>query len=44
MSHMLDLEALLKGCTDNSLDDGIRIDTELVPLAGPRRPDQACGL
>lgn len=35
---MGDLEALLEGCTDNSLDDGIRIDTELVPLAGPGGP------
>ena len=31
----LDLETLLRGCADDSFDDGIRIDTELEPLAGP---------
>ena len=38
MAHVIELEALLKSCTDNSFDDGIRIDTELVPLAGPGGP------
>ena len=38
MARMIDLEALLKGCGDDSFDDGIRIDTELVPLAGPGGP------
>ncbi len=34
----LDLDLLLKGCGDDSSDDGIRIDTELVPVAGPGAP------
>ena len=34
MQHPLDLAALLTGCADNSFDDGIRIDSELEPLAG----------
>ena len=38
MARMIDLEALLNGCGDDSFDDGIRIDTELVPLAGPGGP------
>ena len=35
MSREITLEALLEGCADDSFDDGIRIDTELEPLAGP---------
>jgi len=35
MARSIDLDALLKGCADDSFDDGIKIDTELVPLAGP---------
>ena len=31
----LNLETLLSACADDSFDDGIRIDTELEPLAGP---------
>ena len=38
MDGTITLEALLKGCTDDAFDDGIRIDTELVPLAGPGGP------
>ena len=38
MDGMITLEALLKGCADDAFDDGIRIDTELVPLAGPGGP------
>ena len=38
MAKVLDLDALLAGCADDSFDDGIRIDTELVPLAGPGAP------
>ena len=38
MARKIDLEALLQGCADDSFDDGIRIDTELVPLAGPGGP------
>ena len=38
MACKIELEALLKGCADDSYDDGIRIDTELVPLAGPGGP------
>ena len=35
MAHPITLEALLNGCANDSFDDGIRIDTELVPLGGP---------
>ena len=35
MAYRIDLGALLEGCADDSFDDGIRIDTELEPLAGP---------
>ena len=35
MPNMINLEALLAGCADDSFDDGIRIDTDLEPLAGP---------
>ena len=35
MPRRIDLAALLAGCTDDSLDDGIRIDSHLEPLSGP---------
>ena len=35
MSPQIDLAALLAGCADDSLDDGIRIDSHLEPLSGP---------
>ena len=35
MAHTINLETLLRGCADDSFDDGIRIDTELEPLSGP---------
>lgn len=38
MAKVIDLDALLAGCADDSFDDGIRIDTDLVPLAGPGGP------
>ena len=38
MTREINLEALLAGCADDSFDDGIQIDTELVPLAGPGGP------
>ena len=38
MSRMIDLEALLGGCDEDTFDAGIRIDTELVPLGGPGSP------
>ena len=38
MSREITLEALLKGCADDSFDDGIRIDTKLEPLAGAGAP------
>ena len=38
MARTIDLDALLKGCADDSFDDGIRIDTELAPLGGPGAP------
>ncbi len=38
MADMIDFTELLNGCADDSFDDGIRVDTELVPLAGPGGP------
>ena len=38
MARKINLKALLAGCAADSFDDGIRIDTELVPLAGPGGP------
>lgn len=38
MAKEIDLDALLSGCADDSFDDGIRIDTELEPLAGTGAP------
>ena len=38
MAQSITLEALLDGCANDSFDDGIRIDTELVPLGGPGGP------
>lgn len=38
MSRPIDLKALLAGCADDSFDDGIRIDADLEPLAGPGGP------
>ena len=38
MVGKIDIDRLLKGCADDAFDDGIRIDTELVPLAGPGGP------
>ena len=38
MACMIPLKKLLGACADDSFDDGIRIDTDLVPLAGPVPP------
>ena len=38
MACMITLKKLLGACADDSFDDGIRIDTDLVPLAGPGGP------
>ena len=38
MARNITLDTLLAGCADNSFDDGIRIDTELEPLAGAGAP------
>ena len=38
MGGMINIERLLAGCATDSFEDGIRIDTELVPLAGPGGP------
>ena len=38
MTKEIDLEALRCGCADDSVTDGIRIDTELDPLSGPGGP------
>ena len=38
MADPITLEALLKGCANDSFDDGIRIDTKLVPLGGTASP------
>ncbi len=38
MSVKIDLERLLSGCSDDSFDDGIRIDADLEPLSGVGGP------
>lgn len=38
MACTINLESLHAGCADDSFDAGIRIDTELDPLAGPGGP------
>lgn len=38
MAFTITLDALLDGCANDSFEDGIRIDTELVPLGGPGTP------
>ena len=38
MARKINLESLLAGCADDSFDAGIRIDTDLEPLAGPGGP------
>ena len=38
MGGKVDIEKLLDGCATDSFEDGIRIDTELVPLSGPGGP------
>ena len=38
MSEPFDLERLLQGCSDDSFDDGLLIETELVPVAGVGAP------
>lgn len=38
MARTITLDSLLLGCADSHFDDGIRIDTDLEPLAGPGAP------
>ncbi len=38
MERMIELNSLLSACADDSFEAGIRIDTELTPLAGPGGP------
>lgn len=38
MARKIVIEELLKGCADDAFDDGIRIDAELLPLAGAGSP------
>ena len=38
MADKITLDALLAGCAEDSFDDGIRIDAELVPISGPGGP------
>ena len=38
MARNITLDTLLAGCADDSFDDGIRIDTQLEPLAGAGAP------
>lgn len=38
MARTVTLDSLLLGCADSHFDDGIRIDTDLEPLAGPGAP------
>ena len=35
MTQTINLDSLVAGCADDSFEDGIRIDTQLEPLAGP---------
>lgn len=35
MGATIDLERLLRGCSDDAFDDGVRIEAELEPLSGP---------
>ena len=34
MTDLLDLDRLLRGCADDSFDDGLLIEAELQPTAG----------
>lgn len=43
MAKVIDFDTLLAGCADDSFDDGIRIDTETVPLTGPSGPVKPAG-
>ncbi len=38
MTQTIDFNALVAGCDDESLEDGIRIDSDLEPLAGAGTP------
>ena len=38
MPHQIDLDTLLAACSDDSFEDGIRIDSELEPCGGPGSP------
>ncbi len=38
MARTITLDTVLRGCSDSHFDDGIRIDTDLEPLAGPGGP------
>lgn len=38
MARHITLDSLLLGCADSHFDDGIRIETDLEPLAGPGAP------
>ncbi len=38
MARKIDLASLLEACSDQSFEDGIRIDTELEPHGGPGSP------
>lgn len=43
MSESLELDRLLQGCSDSSFDDGLLIETDLVPTAGPGAPVKPAG-
>ena len=38
MPRQIDLDTLLAACSDDSFEDGIRIDSELEPCGGPGSP------
>ena len=38
MADMIKFEQVLQGCQDDAFENGIRIETELVPLGGPSNP------
>lgn len=38
MTELLDLDRILRGCADDSFDDGLLMESELEPVAGPGAP------
>lgn len=38
MTELLELDRILRGCADDSFDDGLLLESELEPVAGPGAP------